>query len=83
MLKSYSSPEAFFPKTLASLPVEDLARLSEELQEQVFRECNSRAGWARRETLMRQALVDLELAFRQENDGPNGELFFPLRRRSR
>lgn len=72
VLKSYCLPEAFFPEYLGSLSVDDLVRLSAELQEQVFRECNSRAGWARQETLLRQALVDLVLAFRQEGCGRAG-----------
>ena len=60
-----------FPANLAALHVEDLVSLSDALQEQIFRECNGRAAWARQETLMRLALVDLELAFRLDREPPS------------
>ncbi|MGF9663225.1 hypothetical protein AAIH25_15320 [Arthrobacter crystallopoietes] len=58
-------PKTFFPSDLAALSLEDLYTLAARLQEEMFRECNGRAGWARDQTLMRLALVDLELRFRQ------------------
>jgi hypothetical protein len=70
--KSYFLRDDGFPANLAELRVEDLIRLSSALQEQIFRECNGRAAWARQETLMRQALVDLEIAFRVDEEPPPG-----------
>ena len=58
-------PKTSFPSDLSALSLEDLNALACRLQEDMFRECNGRAGWARDQTLMRLALVDLELMFRQ------------------
>ena len=69
--RSYFLRDDEFPANLAALRVEDLIRLSSALQEQIFRECNGRAAWARQETLMRLALVDLELAFRLDRESPS------------
>lgn len=64
-------PEAPFPEDLSGLSNEDLHRLAAQLQEEVFRESNESPGQVRQKTLMRQALIDLELLFRQGESGRN------------
>lgn len=60
----------YFPRDLARLSAQDLDRLAGQLQDQIFRECNGRSGAAREQTLLRQALVDLELVLRKEGTVP-------------
>lgn len=59
-----------FPDDLARLSAQDLDRLAGQLQERIFRECNGRSGSAREQTLLRQALVDLELVRRKSETAP-------------
>ena len=65
--KPYLSPKEAFPSHLETLSPEELDLLAKQLQEEVFRECNA-AGEANPETLLRQSLVELELAAR-DGDG--------------
>jgi len=58
------APKDPFPSGLAALSNEKLEHLAGRLQEEVFRECNGRAGHASDETLHRQSLVELELSVR-------------------
>ena len=64
-VRTHLSPKDTFPKDLAALSPAQLERLAEQLQEEVFRECNSRSGRASALTLHRQALVEFELSLRQ------------------
>ena len=68
--KPYLSPKEAFPSHLETLSREELDLLAKQLQEEVFRECNAGAVEAHPETLLRQSLVELEVAAR---DG-EGEL---------
>lgn len=58
------TPKDPFPTDLAALSNAELDQLAGRLQEEVFRECNGRAGIASDQTLLRQSLVELELSVR-------------------
>jgi hypothetical protein len=58
------APKDLSPSDLAALSNAELVRLAGQLQEEVFRECNGRAGQASDGTLHRQSLVELELSLR-------------------
>ncbi|HEX2247792.1 MAG TPA: hypothetical protein VHH13_09610 [Arthrobacter sp.] len=62
--KPYLSPKEAFPSHLETLSREELDLLAKQLQEEVFRECNAGAVEAHPETLLRQSLVELEIAAR-------------------
>ena len=65
--KPYLSPKEAFPAHLETLSREELDLLAKQLQEEVFRECNAGKGEANPETLLRQSLVELEVAARDSN----------------
>lgn len=65
--KPYLSPKEAFPSHLETLSREELDLLAQQLQEEVFRECNAGAGEPNPETLLRQSLVELELAARDSS----------------
>jgi hypothetical protein len=54
-----------FPSDLSILTDADLHQLAGQMQEEVLRDFDSPLGLLREITLMRSALVDLELAFRR------------------
>jgi len=59
--KLHLPPNRRFPDDLSVLSFRDLDRLAGQLQEKIFRECNGRSGSVAQQTLLRQALVDLEI----------------------
>ncbi|MCW2135379.1 hypothetical protein [Arthrobacter sp. VKM Ac-2550] len=63
--KPYLSPKEAFPSHLETLSREELDLLAQQLQEEVFRECNAGDGEANPETLLRQSLVELEMSARE------------------
>ncbi|EMY32779.1 hypothetical protein D477_018389 [Arthrobacter crystallopoietes BAB-32] len=63
--RTHLSPKDPFPEDLGALSQVELERLAAQLQEEVFRECNSRSGRASALTLHRQSLVEFELSLRQ------------------